>query len=456
MTTPAPPLELPQLPDTDREVLSGARTPLRHEVDATGPFEVDGALPPAFDGTLFLLGPNPILVKDPDAYDPIDGDGMVHSLTFTKRVPTAQRSRMVVTRNLVDTLGVLAPPGPLSAAGPVANRRLATVADRLLALDGRGLGYRLFPSLTTAMVEDFDATLNGPMGFHVMVDHQTKGAAFLSWNPLRAPHLSYVEVSGDGVVTHATPLPIGAIGAEPSLGASATTLAVVESSLLAHEAQDQDDDRRSLSFDPDRRPCVGLLPRGADGSQVAWCTSEPGHTFDVASLSDTEHGADLVVLRTSPERADDASWRPTLERGTLARVAVDADRGTSATTALDDTVVDGLSVDTTTSMEERRFAYAAAEEGASLVRFDLRTGAAVRHQLPAHLRADRPVFMPDPEGHGDDEGWVTAVCFDAETRRSTLVVLDGTNVAGPAQSLVRLPARLAFGTTGLFLPAAER
>lgn len=456
MTAPDLSLELPQLPDTDREALSGARTPLRQQVEASGPFEVSGALPPAFDGTLLWLGPNPVLVDDPATYDPIDGDGMAHSLTFAARVPTTQRSRMIVTRNLVDTLGVLAPPGPLSAAGPVANLRLAVVADRLLALDGRGLGYRLLPSLATAMVEDFDATLRGPMGFHVVVDSRTKGAAFLSWNPSRSPHLTYVEVSGEGVVTHATPLPIGAIGAEPALGASATTLGVVESSLVAHEAQDHDDHRHSISFDPERRPCVGLIPRGSDGRQIVWCTSEPGHTFDVASLRDTTHGADLMVLRSSPDRAQDPSWRPVPEQGTLQRVEVDADRGTSALTPLDDTLIDGLCVDGTTPMEERRFAYAAADLGRSVVRFDLRTGAALRHQLPDHLRADRPVFISDPEGHGDDEGWLAVACFDAETRRSSVVVLDGTNVSGPPQSVIRLPARLAFGVTGLFLPAAER
>ena len=456
MASPDLSFDLPAIAPTSNPALTGARAPLRRQFSVDGPFGVTGAIPPALEGSLRWVAPNPISVEDPDDYDPIDGDGMLQELCITGGGPTLQRARLVVTSHLVDALGFLAPPGPLSAAGPRANRRLVLAARRLIALDGRGLGYRVLSSLGTAAVEDFDATLQTPMGVHVVVDPATGGAAFLSWSPGRRPSLRYVEVNGDGQVTLNTPLPIGAIGAEPALGASSTTLAVVESSLLAHEPQGEDDERSMISFDPDRRPCIGLLARGHAGSEITWCASEPGHTSAVASISDTTRGADLVVLRSSPERSGDPSWRPRGDHGSLQRLEVDAERGLVTAVPLDDTDLPGLSVDLSTQMADRRYAYAAGDGGRSVIKYDLRTGDATRHQLEDHLRADQPIFVRDAEGRSDDEGWLAVVCSDAETRASTLVILDASSLAAPPQSAITLPERFVFGAPGLFEPAALR
>lgn len=456
MASPDLSFDLPAIPPTSNPALSGARAPLRRQFAVDGPFHVAGAIPPALEGALRWIAPNPISVVDADGYDPRDGDGLIQELRLTGGAATSQHARLVVTSHLVDSLGFLAPPGPLSAAGPRANRRLVLAARRLIALDGRGLGYRILSDLGTAAVEDFDATLQTPMGVHTVVDPATGAATFLSWSPGRRPSLRAVEVSADGQVTMTTPLPIGAIGAEPGLGVSSTTLAVVESSLLAHEAQGEDDDRTAITFDPDRRPCVGLMARGRPGSEIVWCPSDPGHTVAVASFADTTRGADLVVLRSGPERSGDPSWRPDGDRGSLARLEIDAERGSAATVPLDDAVVDGLSVDLATPMTERRHGYAAGDGGRSVIKYDLRTGQATRHQLAEHLRADQPIFVRDADGHADDEGWLAVICSDAETRASTLVILDASSLASPPQSTIACPERFVFGTAGMFEPVALR
>ena len=453
MATPEQMIELPEIPPTSRALLTGFRAPVRAESFETGPFGVTGVIPPGLEGIVMWVGPNPAIIDDPEIYDPADGDGMVHALSITDGEVRSVRSRFIATRSMVERLGLRAPQGPLAAAGPTANTTLVRIANRIIALDGKGLGYRITTGLATACVEDFDTMLTTPMGTATVVDPETGGAAFLGLDPEGPPHVRLHEVSGQGVLTVTTALPLGATGATPGLGATRSTIAVVESSLLAHVPQGDDDVRNDITFNPDRRPAVGLLPRGRPGSEITWCASSPGHIGDVLEMRDTADGAELVVVRSVPERSDDPSWRPHRRVGSLEKLTVDGSRRSVTLDQLDDLVIDGASSDAAELMEHRRHHYAATADGSMLVRYNSTSGVAQRRELPAELVASRPLFARDPEGRSDEEGWIIVPCFDRTSSLTTVLILDGTRFLGAPQAIVTLPTRLPFDLTGLFVGA---
>ncbi len=449
-------LELPGIPPTDNPALTGWRAPVRVESTSRGPFGVAGAIPRGLEGRLMWLGPNPILVSDPDHYRPSDGDGMVHALEIRDGAPTEFRSRFVVTRHVVDTLGARPPEGPLNAAGPLANAALVHVASRILALDGRGLGYRVTLDLRTACVEDFDAMLATPMGTQVIIDPETRDAVFLGVDQQGPPYLRLHALGADGILAGSTEIAVDSWLAEPALGLTQTSAVIAESSLASPVLRGDDDVLRPLRFDPEYAPRVGLLAKGEDGSAIEWSTSQPGHVHRILSAADTPLGARCVVLRSSPENTPDPSWWPSGPSGHLELLDVSTlNRGVTIT-RLDDLVLDAVTADPLAPMASRRFAYGvttehAGDEGGLLVKYDLTTGHAQRRSIPETVVADQPLFVRDPEGRTDEEGWVVVPLFDRSTDSSQLMVLDATRFSGQPESIITLPARLPFGVSGLFL-----
>jgi len=62
------------------------------------------------------------------------------------------------------------------------------------------------------------------------------------------------------------------------------------------------------------------------------------------------------------------------------------------------------------------------------------------------------VFIPDPEGQGEEAGWIVTVVFDAASQRSQVVILEAADLtAGP---VARIPLRhhIPYGLHGSFTP----
>jgi carotenoid cleavage dioxygenase len=406
------------------------------------------------------LGPNPVVVTEPATYDPADGDGMAHSLEIRDGSPVKQRSRLVVTRRLVELLGSRGPEGPLAAAGPVASRALVKLASRVLALDGEGLGYRLGLDLSTACVEDFDAMLTSPMGIHVVVDPDTGDAHFVGVDPLGPPWLRLHRLRSDGFLTSSTAIEEPSFVAEPALGLTRGSIVLAESSLSSAPLRGADDVLGPLRFDLDRAPRLGIVSLDDPGAGCTWVTSEPGHVVVIAATRDEPLGPSCFTLRSAPERSPDPDWWPPQRSGRLERIDTNGVGHGAIIERLDDLVLDALDGDPLCHQADRRFLYAvtaarAGDEGALLVKYDLVTGTSERRAVPAHLVVDAPQFVRDPEGRTDEEGWVVLPALDRTDQRSQLIVLDATSFSARPTSIVTLPERLPMGIRGIFLAPHE-
>jgi carotenoid cleavage dioxygenase len=62
------------------------------------------------------------------------------------------------------------------------------------------------------------------------------------------------------------------------------------------------------------------------------------------------------------------------------------------------------------------------------------------------------VFVPRSDGSAEDDGWVLAYVYDANTDRSDVVVLDAQDFGGDPVATIHLPVRVPFGFHGSWLP----
>jgi carotenoid cleavage dioxygenase-like enzyme len=85
------------------------------------------------------------------------------------------------------------------------------------------------------------------------------------------------------------------------------------------------------------------------------------------------------------------------------------------------------------------------------VKYDLATGRVERRSVPEAHVVDTPLFVRDPEGRSDEEGWVVVPGVDRTTGTPTLWVLDATRFSGAPEATVSLPQRLPLGIRGLHL-----
>ncbi len=55
------------------------------------------------------------------------------------------------------------------------------------------------------------------------------------------------------------------------------------------------------------------------------------------------------------------------------------------------------------------------------------------------------VFVPDPDGTAEDDGWLLSAVYDSRHDTSEVVVLDARDVAAGPIARVRIPQRMPFG-----------
>ncbi|MDX1650634.1 MAG: carotenoid oxygenase family protein, partial [Myxococcota bacterium] len=87
-----------------------------------------------------------------------------------------------------------------------------------------------------------------------------------------------------------------------------------------------------------------------------------------------------------------------------------------------------------------------------LLQIDFERGSRREHDFGEGVRPGEPVFVPDPDGSADDEGWVLTYVHDENRGESALVVLDASRFEAPPVARVPLPRRVPYGFHGSWLP----
>jgi carotenoid cleavage dioxygenase len=88
-----------------------------------------------------------------------------------------------------------------------------------------------------------------------------------------------------------------------------------------------------------------------------------------------------------------------------------------------------------------------------VIKHDYRTGARTVWDPGPTEHSGEWLFVADPGGDADDEGWLLSYVHDEATERTRFVVLDATDVAAGPVASVPLPQRVPYGFHAAWVPA---
>ena len=140
----------------------------------------------------------------------------------------------------------------------------------------------------------------------------------------------------------------------------------------------------------------------------------------------------------------------------LYRWVIDQDAGTVSETQLDDRVVDFVRVCDTVVGLKNRYGYAAAfaaglpvAEG--FMKYDLDNNSSEFHDLKGG-QGSEPVFVKDPNGRLEDDGWVLSYVHRPEENKSEVVIVDSRSFDQEPIARIHLPVRVPAGFHGNWVP----
>lgn len=442
--------------------LVGNFAPVHDELTVEVPLPVDGAVPPSLEGMLVRNGPNPAVPPDPARYHWFTGDGMVHAVELRGGRAISYRNRWVRTRKLSMEVGTPPPAGPAEPIDGPANTHVIWHGGRLLALVESGFPHRLSTSLATVEIEDFDGCLTSPMTAHPHADPDTGGLAFFGYDVFGPPYLRYHELDAAGTLVHSTDVQIPRATMQHDFGVTASRVAFLDLPVVFDAQMALQGAALPFRWDPAAGARVGVLDRGGNGADTAWVAVEPCYAFHVMNAFDD--GASVVLDLCRYDATFDTAEGGLIgsSLGSLERWTLDPLSGRVAAARLDDRTVEFPRIDDTLAGRPYRYGYCtevARRDGTdafeALVRYDLVRDEARRWDPGPGRSPGEPVFVRDPEGRADDEGWVLTVVYDAGRDASDLVVLDASGFGGEPEAVVHLPARVPFGFHGSWVPASR-
>lgn len=402
------------------------------ELTVDHPLPTGGAVPPVLDGLLVRNGPSGYA----DGATGPDADGMVHAIELRDGSAMAYRSRWVRTRRLAGVAGTPPPRGPAQPIDGPANVNAVWHAGRLLALDGVGLPHLLTTGLDTVGLEDFEGMLTSPLSPHPQIDPETGAMACTGSDVFGPPFLRYHELDGSGTLVHSTDVPLERATLQPGPAVTATRVVLFDLPVV----HDRGASPLPFAWDGEAPVRLGVLPRGGDGARAGWATTDPCVVLHVANAFDDGEAVVVDVARHDGWAPEDPLATPAvLERWRI-------EQGAVARTPLDDLHVELPRVDPALVGRPYRYCYCAAADGA-LVRYDLARDERLRWEPGDGRAAGEPIFVRDPEGHADDEGWVLALVDGGAA--TDLVVLDASSFGrrGP-DAVVHLPSAVGRSLHG--------
>jgi carotenoid cleavage dioxygenase-like enzyme len=441
---------------SDSPALSGAFEPVFDERDDVD-LPIRGEIPAGLAGIFMRNGPNPYFEPDPHYAYPFDGTGMIHAIHL-RDARARYRNRWVATaefraerqaghRIYHSTFG--APPH-----ANLANTHIVHHGGRYLALYEGGVPYELDRDLDTRGPFDYDGGLPGAMSAHPKVDPVTGELLAVSYD-LHSGMLTYLRANRAGHLDRV-------VAFRAPWSAIVHDVALTERYLLVFVCPFVFDVTRhglSAQWEPERGTKVALIPRDADrAEQIRWIDAPPFfHWHTVNAFSDGDRVE--VVLPWY----DSFSLTPKPKRLELHRLVIDTTRGTVRDETIDDQPCEFGRVNDAYLGRKARYAYVGLrmprggeppQIGAfeAIARYDLVTGSRTVHRFGPGVTVGEPVFVADPSGRDEADGFVMTFTHELGSRTGRFVILDARRLDREPVAIIELPRRVPGGLHGSWIP----
>ena len=455
--------------------LQGEFAPVFDELD-TADLSVTGAIPMALSGVYMRNGANPQFAPT-GRYHWFDGDGMVHAV-YLDGGKARYKNRWVTTPGLGHErvaghalfggiLNFVFPPEELMEQCGIfknaANTNIVRHADRYLALWEGGFPTEITRELDTVGQVDFGGLLQGAMTAHPKWCPETGELMFIGYDPVAGPpFLRHHVLDTTGALVHSAEIDLpNGVMMHDFLSTRHYSIffdfPAVVAATMAGESM----------WQPELGARIGVIPRHGNNADVKWFAIEPCYVFHF--LNAWEQGDEVVAygcrmpsIDLDFEAGEEAmgslaamdgigltKWTMNLATGTVTEELVSDLR--SDFPRLHDGLL-GLS---------HRYGYASATlDGPmsigfnGIVQYDLKAGTDLTYAFGPGTSIGEAVFAADPNGSGENDGWLMVFATDKATGTTDLCILDAHDVAGGPIARVHLPQRVPAGFHGNWMPNA--
>ena len=432
--------------------LGRALAPVFDERDDEG-LRVDGELPAGLRGVFMRNGPNPMFDPGPAYAYPFDGTGMIHAV-YLEDGRARYRNRWVRTREVDEERAAgRRIYNPSFAAPPhanLANTNILHHAGRFLALYEGGAPYEVDAQLNTIGVFDDEGRMPGVMSAHPKLDPVTGELLSLAYD-LQASRLHYLRANRAGHLDRCVSIP-------SPWPAMVHDIAITENHVVAFLCPLVFDFTRQgppADWEPDRGTRIALIPRDAQSEQeVRWLDGPPFFHWHTLNAFEENGQIELAL-----PWYDSFSLGPGKRRLELHRIVIDTLSGRVRDLPLDDRACEFGRINDAYLGRKARHGYVGLRDPRAgetpqsgtfeaIARYDLQTGDKAVHRLAPGVTAGEPVFVADPDGEKEDDGFLFTFTHDANSDEGSLLILDARDVAGDPMAVIRLPRRVPAGLHG--------
>jgi carotenoid cleavage dioxygenase-like enzyme len=435
-----------------RAALSRAFAPVFDERDDVG-LVVEGEIPKGLRGVFMRNGPNPRFEPDPRYAYPFDGTGMIHALHLEDG-RASYRNRWVVTREFAEESvaghriynSTFSPP----PHADLANTNIVHHAGRYLALYEGGLPYAVTADLQTIGLVDYGGQLPGRMSAHPKIDSLTGEMLSVAYD-MKARTLTYLRMDPQGRVDRNVTF-------QPPWAAMVHDVAITAHHVIVFVCPAVFDFTKGgppETWQPDRGTAVAVIPRDASaGSDVIWVHGAPFFQFHTVNAHADGQRIEVVV-----PWYDSFSVTAPAKRLELHRLVIDIGKKTLTDEALDDRACEFGRVNEAYLGKKARYGYVGLRStptgqlpqmGAfeAFARYDLEDGTKEVHQFPAGQTVCEPVFVADPHGEHEEDGFIFSFVHDMSQREGLFVILDARHLSAAPLATIRLRRRVPAGLHG--------
>ena len=408
--------------------------------------EVVGSIPPALNGRFLRNGPNP---RSGWSDHWFLGNGMIHGVEFENGKANWYRNRYVRTPLYEDPEG-----DPMEALlqpdKSAANTHVIHHAGKILALEEGHLPWELSTGLDTLRAWDFDGKLNTAMTAHPKVCAET-GELLLFGYGVLPPFLTYHRVSPEGELVQSEEITVP--GSTMVHDFNVTRNHVIWMDLPAvFDLESAAEGGLPIKWDESYGARLGVMPRNGGDADVTWYDIDPCYVFH--PLNAYEDG-DKIVIDVC--RKKDVMAGSVESPAMLTRWVIDTSAGTVSETQLDDRSTEFPRVCETVVGVKHRYGYMAGLAGSvpyaeRYIKYDLNDASARVVELGAGREGSEAVFVKDPAGTSEDDGWLMAYVHDKSRNKGEVLILDASTMSEEPIARVLLPARVPMGFHGSWIP----
>ncbi len=407
---------------------------------------VIGSIPSALNGRFLRNGPNP---RNGWSDHWFLGNGMVHGVELENGKANWYRNRYVRTpfyddpdANPIESL--------MQLDKSAANTHVIHHAGRILALEEGHLPWQLSTDLDTLGAWDFEGKLHTAMTAHPKVCPETGELFFFAYGVL-PPFLTYHRVSASGELVQSEQITVP--GGTMMHDFNVTRNHVIWMDLPAvWDISRAGEGGLPISWDESYGARLGVMPRNGGDADVTWYDIDPCYVFHPLNAYEDGDNIVLDVCRKESVMAGNVE-APAL----LTRWMIDRSASSVSETQLDDRSIEFPRVCDTRVGLSHRYGYAAGLAGSvpygeRYIKYDLNDFSASVVELGEGREGSEGVFVKDPAGSSEDDGWLLAYVFDKPSGRSELLILDASEMSAEPVARILLPARVPMGFHGSWIP----